>query len=855
MWDNNYHELNNIFWNSLNYEKNKMLADYLDKNEELLYSSKHRKLIQKILENRSCHNILAPAFGVGMTISWMEGKKIVAFEQNVSTYDLAKLIWEGKEINLYNCDFLNEDIKDKFDTIIFTSPYGWVRTVSGKSIRLEREYINKALSCLDENGLLVMTVPSNVLTAHLWQDTRERIIEDFSLEMIIYDGRIFPGVSIDWYTVIISRSNPQEAVYYAKLNNNIDDIMANFNSVKGEFWVATKELHNRLDIDYMNPKYASFRKEIYSKDTTRLDDLAEIIRGVGFSAGERLESGDYMILTPGLIDENMIIENDNRFFFCNEDSINNQRARDAVLQQNDIVISLMGNLNWCRYEGNSKKIIANHNVAIIRTKPEYSRYLEMFFGSTTGQEYLKNQTNIFAIGGVLRNLSISDLKQFIIPDIKVLEKATRYQEIRNPIIKIKNAFTEAGWEVKEDYSNGAFILDLALFYNGDLRGAIEVKNYKSKDLRKKNQLNDQLRKYKKALQAKYLFVFLNEELYLYANKQLIRMPEIPSPNFNIKKELELVYLEEEELDSVVIRQLPNEAVSLSDSYLTEALWRTQIMNRLERIEGKLDHIKEAIKEIARQITNYQSLVERQIDRAIGADEIERIIQSFSDECSERIIDEVNRNYSEHEFLIEENKLKASIGSMAWDKLDESSQTFLVSSKLMYNNLISIGNVVDYSGVCLLVTKALEVEMSKRFCRNYTAFLTERYPGKENLKIWPTSLLSRYGKKIKTKDFTLGSVAYILGYSFADGISEEEKHNNQVKLLEYAKNELFIEGYDNEEILACLLQYAEWIEEVRKNYRNPSAHTNELKKVDAENCFDLVTDVEKILKIMMDTFRS
>lgn len=42
--------------------------------------------------------------------------------------------------------------------------------------------------------------------------------------------------------------------------------------------------------------------------------------------------------------------------------------------------------------------------------------------------------------------------------------------------------------------------------------------------------------------------------------------------------------------------------------------------------------------------------------------------------------------------------------------------------------------------------------------------------------------------------------------------------------------------------------------MRKEYRNPSALTNELKKVDTENCFELVTDVEKILKPMMDTFK-
>ncbi len=106
-----------------------------------------------------------------------------------------------------------------------------------------------------------------------------------------------------------------------------------------------------------------------------------------------------------------------------------------------------------------------------------------------------------------------------------------------------------------------------------------------------------------------------------------------------------------------------------------------------------------------------------------------------------------------------------------------------------------------------------------------------------------------------KNFTLGSVAYILCFSPVSEISDEQKGTNQSRLLEYTKSELFIEELDDETILEKLMQYAEWIEEVRKDYRNPSAHTNQLKKVDAENCFALVTDVEKILKTMLDAFKA
>ncbi|NLE04273.1 MAG: hypothetical protein GX638_05645 [Crenarchaeota archaeon] len=170
----NYQELNSIFWNNLNTEKIEMLTNLVDENKGVLYSSRHRELIQKILDNSSFNNVLAPAFGLGLTISSVKNKRIVAFEENDSFYKLAKLIWEDKDINLINSDFLREDVVDKYEAIIFTSPCGWVKTAE-RGVRLEREYINKALNCLDNNGIMVVTVPSNVLTATLWQETRQII--------------------------------------------------------------------------------------------------------------------------------------------------------------------------------------------------------------------------------------------------------------------------------------------------------------------------------------------------------------------------------------------------------------------------------------------------------------------------------------------------------------------------------------------------------------------------------------------------------------------------------------------------------------------------------------------------------
>ena len=59
--------------------------------------------------------------------------------------------------------------------------------------------------------------------------------------------------------------------------------------------------------------------------------------------------------------------------------------------------------------------------------------------------------------------------------------------------------------------------------------------------------------------------------------------------------------------------------------------------------------------------------------------------------------------------------------------------------------------------------------------------------------------------------------------------------------------------DEATIFACLNDFAIQVETVKTEYRNPAAHTNELKYVKAQECFDLIVDVEKLLKKMLDTF--
>ena len=284
---------------------------------------------------------------------------------------------------------------------------------------------------------------------------------------------------------------------------------------------------------------------------------------------------------------------------------------------------------------------------------------------------------------------------------------------------------------------------------------------------------------------------------------------------------------------------------------TEIIKR-EIQNSTELLGTKLDNLSEDVKRLAAQIDGYKYLVERQIDMAASEEEVEHIVHAYVDECADRIVKEIEGHYKDDNYDAEKEKLILSLGQPAWNKMDEASQGFLISAKVIFNNLVTMKSAIDYSGVCLLVSKAFEVEISKRFFRDYIAYLSVHYPWKSNKDVYPTTLLNRYGKPMKPHQFALGNVSYVLCQKFAEDTTDEQKQNDKDKLIEYLTAEVFV-GKNEDEVLTIISEYAEDIETVKDDYRNPSAHTKELTKVNAEDCFNLVLDVEKLLKTMLDSF--
>ena len=264
----------------------------------------------------------------------------------------------------------------------------------------------------------------------------------------------------------------------------------------------------------------------------------------------------------------------------------------------------------------------------------------------------------------------------------------------------------------------------------------------------------------------------------------------------------------------------------------------------------VENIDEKIDLISNNLNRIQSQSEKLIKTAWSEEEIDRIIEVHTTECVENILEYQKDISKDTQFSQEEAKLIDSFSQDTWNKLSDDSKTCLTTAKFMYNKLVTLEEVIDYSGVCVLVTKALEIEIFNRFFNNLIKYLDEKY--KKDYTKYHTALLYNYNKPLRPERFTMGNIAFVFCQKENWNDTKEQIENNKERLMEYC-SECIFSNNSPKQIERLLESYSSSIEMIKKEYRNPSAHRNHVKRKTAKECLDLIIDVQKLLKEMLDSF--
>ena len=187
------------------------------------------------------------------------------------------------------------------------------------------------------------------------------------------------------------------------------------------------------------------------------------------------------------------------------------------------------------------------------------------------------------------------------------------------------------------------------------------------------------------------------------------------------------------------------------------------------------------------------------------------------------------------------------------KLSSQSITWLVSALMAYDSMKDYDRMVDFSGVCVQIGKACEYELKKRIFTGYMAYEKKKYGEPQYLKKIPSACFSTNDtteeSQLLTEDqVTLGKLKYIMGLDDNGRIASQKIWH---EFREYAEAELLVNPASSYNIIKSQMPV---IARIRDEYRNPSAHAQEVTVVDAQECIQYVITVQKKLSELLEQYK-
>ena len=293
----------------------------------------------------------------------------------------------------------------------------------------------------------------------------------------------------------------------------------------------------------------------------------------------------------------------------------------------------------------------------------------------------------------------------------------------------------------------------------------------------------------------------------------------------------------------------------------------ELVDKMDAIADKQTDLSNQIAELSAQLQPCRELASGILDSLPEGDEdspLAERLYALTSSISAKVLE---KQYGS-ERLPEAGAIRGELKQLfdpIWDRLDPRTQRELFSAKMSYQLLAQkeCGNDIDFSGVCTLASKAMEVECEKYFYKHFRQYIFEQTPEKRRDAqfVEALSLTPEAEKQNKQRGFTLGSVQHILKPRYDREKGELEPYKRYMAVLtSYARERLFSPGVgadlmDDQQIQNVLWKYVDYVNTVKNQYRNPSVHKELVSQQSALSCLDYVVDVEKKLKEMVSAFQN
>ena len=201
-------------------EKNQIheKGQYFTKNEIL------QEFVRRLILNKP-NKILEPSMGRGDLIKYIQSKnKNIKFD----LYEIDETIDFLQEIQkeqIHFGDFLQQEINNKYKTIIGNPPY--VKTKTGN---LYIDFIDRCYELLEDKGELIFIVPSDFIKLTSSGKVINKMMENGTFTHIIHPNRenLFENASID---IIVFRYCKDNTLSNKILVNNEEKFLVNTNGI------------------------------------------------------------------------------------------------------------------------------------------------------------------------------------------------------------------------------------------------------------------------------------------------------------------------------------------------------------------------------------------------------------------------------------------------------------------------------------------------------------------------------------------------------------------------------------------------------------------------------------------------
>jgi hypothetical protein len=297
------------------------------------------------------------------------------------------------------------------------------------------------LSLLDWNGKMVTLITNSTLANNLSVKTRQALVEKGYIESIIeLPDRLLENTGIELYAVVLSYGN--KGVKFLDASQ------------------AYTEQRRRKDIDVAtvledlaNPEICRFEsiesiaKEGYNLLPKRYTLKTNVIDGIPL--GEICSISRGLVISSKELDDFVTdVDTGVRYLYTKDadgDAVDYSQSPFIDVEKLKRKFTLLDNDTWLLgrtspfrsnmlyVEGNDK-LIANGNQFSITILPKYKNqyllpYLALYFNSKAGREQIER----FAVGQLIKSLSLKDLKTLQIPKVSI----ERQKEVVNRIRMIE----------------------------------------------------------------------------------------------------------------------------------------------------------------------------------------------------------------------------------------------------------------------------------------------------------------------------------------------------------------------------------------------------------------------------------